>query len=134
MRGVAEVGEAHADEPIFLIGIEGDLCEKREREAGEFVARRRSRRRGEAAGEYGELRGFELEDDGARDAGFIAGGVPDFFCEAADHGFSFAEEDVGFEGVFSRDGLRGAVGLDGVVVDAAGKLVETHAVAAEALL
>jgi len=44
------------------------------------------------------------------------------------------EEDVGFEGVFSGDGLRRAVGLDGVVVNSEGEFVEAHTVAAEALL
>ena len=57
-----------------------------------------------------------------------------FFGEAADDGFGFAEEDVGFEGVFGGDGLGGAVGLDGIVVDTEREFVEAHAVAAEALL
>lgn len=40
-----------------------------------------------ASGEDVEVAGFEFEDDGAGDAGFFAGGCPDFFGEAQDHGF-----------------------------------------------
>ncbi len=89
-----------------------------------------------AAGEDVEVAGFEFEDDGAGDAGLFlqggAGGGPDFFCEALDHGCEFGEGNVLREGVFGGDGLGGAVGDDGAVVDAAGELVETEAVAAEA--
>ena len=131
---VAKVGEAYADEAVFLIGIEVDFREESESGGGEFFAGGRSSWRSEAAGEDAELRGFELENDGSRNTGFFAGGVPDFFGEAADHGLGFGEEDVGLEGVFGGDGLRGTVRLNGIVVDAAGKFVETHAVAAKALL
>jgi len=69
---VAEVGEAYADETEFLMGIEGDFCQEGERVLGEFFAGGGSGRRSEAAGEDAELRGFELENDGAWDAGFLA--------------------------------------------------------------
>jgi len=80
------------------------------------------------------LRGLEFEDDGARDSGFFAGGVPYSFSEAADYRFGFEEEDVGFERIFCGDGLRRAVGLDGVVVDAEREFMEAHSIAAESLL
>ena len=77
VRGVAEVGEAYADEAVFLIGIEVDFREESESGGGEFLAGGRSGWRSEAAGEDAELSRFEFEDDGAGDAGFFARSVPD---------------------------------------------------------
>ncbi len=85
-----------------------------------------------AAGEDVEVAGFEFEDDGAGDAGFFAGCGPDLLGEAEDDGFGFGEWEVAREGVFGGDGFGGSVGNDGAVIDAAGELVETKAVTAEA--
>ena len=108
--------------------------ERRKRRPGEFFAGGRGSWRSEASREDAELGGFEFKNDGTRDADFFARGGPDFFCEATDYWFGFVEEDVGFEGIFSGDGLGGAVRLDGTVVDATSEFVEAHAVSAEALL
>src|SRR3569833_1189622 len=73
VRGVAEVGEAYADEAVFLIWIEGDSRKEREGVLSEFLAGGWSRRGSQASGEDGELRGLELEDNRAGFVGFFAG-------------------------------------------------------------
>jgi hypothetical protein len=90
--------------------------------------------RGETAGEDTEFGGLKFKHHGLGNAGFFAGGDPHLFCETADHRLCFVEEDVTLEGVFSGDGLGGAVRLDGAVIDAAGQFIEAHPVTAKPLL
>jgi hypothetical protein len=129
--GVAEVVEADADEAEALRRGEADALAQGECDAGELVARGDRLSRGERAGEDFELRGLELEDDGARDTGFFAGGSPDLFGEAADGVGSFFEGNVALEGVFGGDGFGGAVGDDGVFVDTVRQLAQPLAVTAK---
>ena len=111
--GFAEVVEADADEAEALRGGEADSLAEGERNAGEFFAGGDGFGRRERAGEDSELRSFEFKDDGARDAGFVAGAGPDFFGEAADGVLGFFEGDVALEGVFGGDDLVGRSGTTG---------------------
>ena len=83
-----------------------------EGDGGQLFAEDGGERRRVAAGEDVEVAGLEFEDDGAGDAGLFAGGRPDFFGEAEDHGFGLGEGDVLREGVFGGDGFGGPVGDD----------------------
>ena len=112
-------------------GGEADALAEGEGDAGEFFAGGDGFGRRERAGEDSELRSFEFKDDGARDAGFVAGAGPDFFGEAADGVLGFFEGDVALEGVFGGDRFGGAIGDDGVLVDAVSELVQAMAVTAE---
>ena len=125
--GVVEVGEADSDEAIALAGAEVHAVAEGEGDGGELVAGGGRLGGGEAAGEVAELGGFELEDDGAGDAGFFTGGEPDLFGEAADSVGGFVEGEVAFEGVFGGDGLGGAVGDDGAFVAAPGEFAKAAA-------
>lgn len=129
--GVAEVVQADADEAEALRGGEADAFAQGERDAGELVAGGDGLGRRKRAGEDFELRRLELKDDGARDTGFFAGGSPDLFGEAANGVGSFFEGNVALEGVFGGDGFGGAVGDDGVFVDAVRQLTQPLAVTAK---
>jgi hypothetical protein len=52
-------------------------------------------------------------------------------CKLADQELCVAQGNVFLEGVFRRDRFVGAIGNDGVVVDAACEVVETAAIAAK---
>src|ERR1700733_9252865 len=88
-------------------------------------------RRREAAGEDLEVAGLQLQHNRARDARFLTRSGPGFFREMANQRLGFRERYIVLESVFRGDRLRGSVGDDWVVVDAASQFVEPLAIAAK---
>jgi len=98
-----EVAEAYANEAKPLPRVHIDAAAQGQGDSGQVVAGRGRGWRREASGEGAELLCFELEDHGARDAGFPARGHPDLFGEAADGGVGVFDRYVLLKRVFSGD-------------------------------
>ena len=70
-----------------------------------------------AARQNFKLARLHFENHGACDAGFVARGGPELFCQASDHGLGLCQKNVGFKGILDRDRLRGPIRDDFIFVD-----------------
>src|SRR5690348_9461123 len=77
---------------------------------------------------------LQFENDRPWYSRFLPRRGPQLLCQAADHRVSFRQQDVFWERVLDRYGLRGPIRYNRILIDAACEFVEAHAVAAKLVL
>jgi hypothetical protein len=97
---ISKIAEAHAHQPVALLGAEIYSVSQLQGYFRQFITGSRRMVRRVAACEDLEFFGLQLENDGPWLSRFLAGSGPELFCQTPDHRFGFRQQNIFLKSVF----------------------------------